>query len=107
VQVTIHWINQNPEDSVICCVFTYPLDCDLSGPVVQRVDNADYRINQYPAESAVCFTNTYLLSSDSSIRECCPRNQDLVGGITQLLNKWGQNNHHYTTNTSAGCVRPL
>jgi len=86
VQVAIHWINQNPADSGMCCAITYPLDCDLSGPVVQRVDNANYRIPQYPAESAVCFTNTHLLSSDSSIRECYPRNQGLVGDITQPLN---------------------
>ena len=32
-------------------------------PVVQRLDNAIYRINPYPMVSVVCFVNTYPLDS--------------------------------------------
>ena len=35
-------------------------------PVVQRLDNAIYRINHYPVDSVVCFVNTYPLDSDLS-----------------------------------------
>ena len=35
-------------------------------PVVQKVDNAIYRINHYPLDSAVDFPNTYPLDSDLS-----------------------------------------
>ena len=38
----------------------------LQAPVVQRLDNAIYRINHYPADSVVCFVNTYPLDSDLS-----------------------------------------
>ena len=42
----------------------YP--CAHQAPVVQRLDNAIYRINHYPTDSVVCFVNTYPLDSDLS-----------------------------------------
>ena len=38
----------------------------LQGAVVQKMDNAIYRINLYPLDNAIVFPNTYPLDSDLS-----------------------------------------
>ena len=39
---------------------------EISGPVVQKVDNSIHRINLYLVDDAICFPDTYPLESDLS-----------------------------------------
>ena len=50
-------------------------------PVVQKMDNAIYRINHYPVDSAVCIFNTYPLECDLSGMD----------SVIHLLNNWALN----------------
>ena len=69
----IHWINHYPLDNSVGFGSVYPLDSDLSSPVVLKVDNAIYWTNHYTLESAASSTITFhwivIYLADSTIHD--------------------------------------